>query len=159
MTIKEIRELSGLSQSKFSEKYKIPKRTLEDWERGKNNPAPYLLSLLEKAVKDEPDDSKLSIYNPMVIKEMGYIYKGLLYVLNERGNDPFGNSEILPWKYFVMVHMRCPSGKIPDDLSKRIAELTETINVEDNAMMMSVPVPMEMRAYWYEGMSRYDSEH
>lgn len=32
MNIKEIRLISGLSQQAFSDKYKIPKRTIENWE-------------------------------------------------------------------------------------------------------------------------------
>ena len=43
MDIKEIRSLTGLSQIKFAQMYKIPERTLEDWERGKSNPSKYLL--------------------------------------------------------------------------------------------------------------------
>lgn len=53
MSIKEIRSLTGLSQAKFCEKYKIPRRTLEDWEAGRNKPAEYLLILLERAVRED----------------------------------------------------------------------------------------------------------
>lgn len=51
MKIKEIRKLTGLSQVKFSERYEIPRRTLEDWERGVSNPPAYVLNLLEFKVK------------------------------------------------------------------------------------------------------------
>ena len=51
MTVKEIRALTGLSQVKFCEQYKIPRRTLEDWETGKNTPQEYLSDLLEFKVK------------------------------------------------------------------------------------------------------------
>ena len=50
-TIKEIREYSGLSQAKFSEKYGIPKRSLENWESGIRKCPGYVVSLLERAVK------------------------------------------------------------------------------------------------------------
>lgn len=50
-TIKEIREYSGLSQAKFSEKYGIPKRSLENWESGIRKCPGYVASLLERAVK------------------------------------------------------------------------------------------------------------
>ena len=50
-TIKEIREYSGLSQAKFSEKYGIPKRSLENWESGSRKCPYYVVSLLERAVK------------------------------------------------------------------------------------------------------------
>lgn len=52
MNIKEIRALTKLSQVNFANKYGIPRRTLEDWESGKHNPAPYVLDMLEKMVLD-----------------------------------------------------------------------------------------------------------
>lgn len=51
--IKKLRELTGLSQQAFSEKYKIPKRTIENWEGGKRNPPAYVISLLERVVKED----------------------------------------------------------------------------------------------------------
>lgn len=47
MHIKEIRGLTGLSQAAFSEKYHIPKRTIQDWETKKRNPPKYVIELLE----------------------------------------------------------------------------------------------------------------
>ena len=48
MTIVEIREMSGLSRAAFSRRYKIPVRTLEDWEAGKRIPPEYVLELLAR---------------------------------------------------------------------------------------------------------------
>lgn len=53
MEIKEIRKLTGLSQEKFSLHYNIPKRTLEDWERGVRKCPQYVLELLERCVKTD----------------------------------------------------------------------------------------------------------
>ena len=53
MTIKEIRSLTGLSQQKFGDKYKIPLRTIQNWEGGVNTPPDYLVSLLERVVKED----------------------------------------------------------------------------------------------------------
>lgn len=53
MTITEIRTISGLNKTKFAEKYKIPYRTLQDWEAGKSNPPDYVRYLLEKVVEYE----------------------------------------------------------------------------------------------------------
>ena len=59
MTIKEIRELTGMSQSRFAKEYGIPVRTLQGWEAGKTVP-PYFLSVLERVVKiDLPQIKKL----------------------------------------------------------------------------------------------------
>ena len=52
-TIKEIREYSGLSQAKFSEKYGIPKRSLENWESGSRKCPDYVISLLERVVESD----------------------------------------------------------------------------------------------------------
>lgn len=53
MTIKEIRDLTGLSQNKFSQKYKIPAGTLRDWEQGRKESKEYLLELLEFKVRHD----------------------------------------------------------------------------------------------------------
>ena len=46
-----MRETLNLSQSAFSKKFKIPKRTIEDWEAGRRTPPIYVLHLLEFAVR------------------------------------------------------------------------------------------------------------
>lgn len=43
MTIKEIRERSGLSQGAFCKRYWIPKGTLCHWESGERKPPSYVL--------------------------------------------------------------------------------------------------------------------
>ena len=53
MEVKELRMLSGLSQQAFSDKYKIPKRSIENWEGGKRNPPEYVINLLERAVRED----------------------------------------------------------------------------------------------------------
>ena len=53
MTIKGIRQLTGLSAQKFGDKYKIPLRTIQNWEGGVNKPPEYVLILLERAVKED----------------------------------------------------------------------------------------------------------
>lgn len=51
MTIKEIRERSGLSQGAFCKRYGIPKGTLCHWESGERKPPSYVLNLLERVVE------------------------------------------------------------------------------------------------------------
>lgn len=48
-----LRSLTGLSQQAFSDKYEIPKRTIEDWERGRRKPPEYVVKLLERVVKGD----------------------------------------------------------------------------------------------------------
>lgn len=47
---KAIRQKTGLSQQKFGDRYGIPKRTVQNWENGVNEPPEYVLSLLERLV-------------------------------------------------------------------------------------------------------------
>ena len=53
MKIKEIRALTGLSQAKFADKYKIPVRTLQGWEGERRTPPEYVLIMLERIVKED----------------------------------------------------------------------------------------------------------
>ena len=52
-TAKEIRKLSELSQTQFSEKYSIPVQTLRHWEQGQRKCPEYVLLLLERAVAED----------------------------------------------------------------------------------------------------------
>lgn len=71
MTVKEMREYLSVSRAVFSRTYKIPVRTLEDWESGKRNPPEYVLYLLEKAVIfDKENDNLLAITADRTIEEM-----------------------------------------------------------------------------------------
>lgn len=53
MSIKELREASGMTQKSFSEFFGIPKRTIENWEGGKRECPEYLLDLIEYKLKNE----------------------------------------------------------------------------------------------------------
>lgn len=44
--IKQMRKESGMTQAQFSEYFGIPKRTVEEWERGGRKPPEYLPRLL-----------------------------------------------------------------------------------------------------------------
>lgn len=47
MTIKDLRARTGLTQREFAEHFGIPRRTIENWEQGKNKCPQYILNLLE----------------------------------------------------------------------------------------------------------------
>jgi DNA-binding transcriptional regulator YiaG len=53
MTIKSLREASGMTQKAFAEYFGIPKRTVENWEGGKNKCPSYLLDLMEYKLRNE----------------------------------------------------------------------------------------------------------
>ena len=50
LTIRDIRRETGLTQAAFGERYCIPRRTIEDWERGARSCPPYVRLLLARAV-------------------------------------------------------------------------------------------------------------
>lgn len=50
MTIRDIREYTGLSQAKFAIRFCIPTRTIEDWESGARKCPDYTRLLLAQAV-------------------------------------------------------------------------------------------------------------
>ena len=44
--LKQMRKETGLSQVKFGEYMGIPRRTIEDWERGLNRPPEYVVRMI-----------------------------------------------------------------------------------------------------------------
>ncbi|MGI6270562.1 MAG: helix-turn-helix domain-containing protein [Candidatus Howiella sp.] len=53
MSIKELRKETGMSQSKFAEKFEIPVRTLQKWEIGERTPPSYINKMIEKILEME----------------------------------------------------------------------------------------------------------
>ncbi|MBR1571720.1 MAG: helix-turn-helix domain-containing protein [Lachnospiraceae bacterium] len=55
--IKELRKSTGLSQSKFSAKFGIPVRTLQQWEQGISAPPEYLIRMMAYIMQLEKNAS------------------------------------------------------------------------------------------------------
>ncbi len=51
MTIKQLREMTGLSQDKFAQMTHIPAGSIRNWEQGIRKPPEYVLFLLENFIK------------------------------------------------------------------------------------------------------------
>ena len=47
MKIKELRDLTGMSQSKFATYFGISVRNIQEWEQEQKQPPPYLVGLLK----------------------------------------------------------------------------------------------------------------
>lgn len=60
-TMKEIRQMTGMTQAAFSDAYNIPLRTLQSWETGEREPAPYIVEMLEKLAGIEATEHARSI--------------------------------------------------------------------------------------------------
>lgn len=48
MKIKELRNLTGMSQSKFADYFGISVRTIQEWEQERSAPPSYLVGLLKR---------------------------------------------------------------------------------------------------------------
>lgn len=57
MTVKEIRESIGISRAEFSRRYRIPLRTIENWEYGKTNPPEWTVEMIRKVVEMDKKES------------------------------------------------------------------------------------------------------
>lgn len=53
MTVRELRDRTGLSQSGFSRKFGIPVATVQHWEQGVSSPPSYVPGLIEKILDYE----------------------------------------------------------------------------------------------------------
>lgn len=53
MTIKELREKTGLSQQKFGDYFGIPRRTIQNWEMGTSECNQYIVEMMEYKLKNE----------------------------------------------------------------------------------------------------------
>ena len=58
LRMKAARAATGLTQQKLSERTLIPKRTIEDWERGKATPPPYVQRFVLNELADIANESK-----------------------------------------------------------------------------------------------------
>lgn len=52
MTIRELRDTTGLSQSKFTALFHIPVSTLQDWEHGRRKPPEYVVFMISELLKN-----------------------------------------------------------------------------------------------------------
>ena len=53
MTVKELREKTGLTQSQFAEKYKFTTKQVQSWEQGWRNTPESILYMLERCVNED----------------------------------------------------------------------------------------------------------
>ena len=61
MEIRELRQQLGYTQSEFAERYKIPFRTIQNWETGLRKPPEYLVTLLENQVLEDLVNRKTAL--------------------------------------------------------------------------------------------------
>ena len=54
--LRNIRNKTGLSQATFSEKFRIPVRTYEQWETGSRKPPDYVIWMIERLIEIESEE-------------------------------------------------------------------------------------------------------
>ena len=59
VNIKEIRNLTGLSQTAFANKFGIPLRTYQSWELGERKPPEYVLTMIIRLIDQEEQIKEL----------------------------------------------------------------------------------------------------
>ena len=53
MNIREMRTQLGDTQSQFAQRYRIPFRTVQNWEAGVRKPPEYMVKLLEQRIRED----------------------------------------------------------------------------------------------------------
>lgn len=67
MNIREMRMRLGDTQSEFAARYNIPFRTVQNWETGLRRPPEYIMTLLEKRIREDLINRKTAVlpgFNP-----------------------------------------------------------------------------------------------
>ena len=122
MEIRELRQQLGYTQSEFAERYKIPFRTIQNWETGLRKPPEYLVTLLENQVLEDLVNRKTALlprydtHKKDLPKRSDYvgalswlkavrdrIGESIVFALDEalmcQGNFGGRNNEYLVWVY------------------------------------------------------------
>lgn len=107
--IKEYRTKTNMTQSDLSDYLGIPTRTIEDWEAGKRNPAPWAEKLIIRQLEE--------LIHPCLIKKLLNNFSDLAY------------EKLLPENYNVFSDSRNFSH---DDYFKIIHDEMAKIGVEDS---------------------------
>lgn len=58
MTIKELRQQTGLTQAEFANKFNIPVKSLQNWEIGRTSPPVYIPEMIETILTFEAGSNK-----------------------------------------------------------------------------------------------------
>jgi len=93
MNIKELREKSGLPQSKFSEKYHLSLKTLQRWERGQTHTPESILFLLNEIITKEnkKNDWELFMENAylrnVLEEEKAFVVNALRLMASEEDSE------------------------------------------------------------------------
>lgn len=96
--IKEYRTKTNMTQSDLSDYLGIPTRTIEDWEAGKRNPAPWAEELIIRQLEE--------LIHPCLMKKLLNNFSDLAYekLLPENYNVFFDSRNFSHDDYFKIIH-------------------------------------------------------
>jgi len=119
--IKELRKLTGLSQAAFALRFQIPRRTLENWERGVNQCPDYTVELLDFQIKS---------HRYLIKKEGAFLLANPISILYEKKEQLFqalDKARRMAYKdaIFAETATRCPFFVCLDNATGRIAALDD----------------------------------
>lgn len=90
MTIQEFIKSSGMTHKQLSERFGIPKRTIEDWSRGVRKCPEYVVGMMEEAMR--ADNAKIGIITvedfEKAVKEFGFNHPVCTALWNTMSNNP-----------------------------------------------------------------------
>lgn len=159
MKVKDMIAALNISKAEFSRRYDIPLRTIENWCAETSKCPDYVLNMLEEKVMNDIKESKQSTpYTKETAKLMGEVYNGLLHVMNKRGNDPYPDSDRIPFKYIMMLLPRAMSLGVSKNLDKKIMELMNYFDPSDVDVLMRQPMPREFVFHYELGKTSWEKE-
>lgn len=100
MSIKELREKTGLSQSKFAEHLNISVRTVQYWEQEKRTPPEYVTELIEYKLRNEGLIGKKDTKTVYVVTDGEYSNHGIEALFSD-----YSTAE----KYCACHNLYCPA--------------------------------------------------
>lgn len=139
-------------------KLRVPSGTKEEYQNAAKTAGKSLNQYIVDCVNDNiKSEEGQGMYTREIAEILGAVYKGILKVLNKKGNDPYWTiSDRYPMKCFTMLYPRATTMGIPVELDEKIIRLMDMINVDDMEKMINAPMPSEYIIDFNKGMMKSD---
>ncbi|MCD7741485.1 MAG: helix-turn-helix domain-containing protein [Ruminococcus sp.] len=155
MKIKELRFRTGLSQQKFADKYGLGKWNVTRWESEDTNPPQYVLSLLERVIKEDEKVEKWKIrgvLSPTSLEELGYIY-GYCCSLLDLDVENVWEWVADPFNSFTDI-VKKVQDKMTKGLDEKLTDFLSHVDSDDWSEAAKQPVPEDDKISLLIGFSR-----
>lgn len=85
MSIRELREYTGLSQNKFAAMFGIPAATVKDWEYGRRNPPNYVVNMIKTILEYKDEFLQKEGSRRITVSAPDALFKRIEAAAKERG--------------------------------------------------------------------------